>query len=243
MILRRISKALITIFLFTIFFSCAHINQGSGFYVQVQKYDSLSKICKRYDVSKTEMKYLNPSSQFGVGEWVFVPHPKGLLDILYYKKRDQRIFESEVAYFSEGNVKKFMWPVPSSKRISSHYGYRVGRKHQGVDIPAERGTSIVSIADGKVIYSGRGISGYGNLTIIDHGKGYHSVYAHADRNYTEKGDKVYKAQVIAKIGSTGRSTGPHLHFEIRYRNYPRNPMAYFPKHPMYKNYNQRFARK
>ena len=224
--------------------SCSHLEHGSGNYIQIGSNESLGSISKKHRVSVSEIKRVNSNSRFRSGDWIYIPKKKGLLDILYYSKRNEiEIISGEVAYFSKGNKNKFMWPVPSSRVISSFYGHRGGRPHQGIDIPGKYGSSIVSIANGKVIYSGRGISGYGNMTIIDHGNGYHSVYAHAQKNYTSKGDRVYKGQVIAKVGSTGRSTGPHLHFEIRYKNIPRNPIVYYPKHPIYKRYYRKFARR
>src|SRR5690606_9771758 len=131
-------------------------------------------------------------------------------------------FDSNVteAHLNSG---EFAWPVPSSKRISSGYGKRWGRHHEGIDIPGRVGTSIVAAADGKVIYSGSGLGGYGNITVILHDNGYHTVYAHAKRNLTVAGQRVYKGQVIAQLGKSGRSTGPHLHFEIRKNSRPLNP--------------------
>lgn len=122
-----------------------------------------------------------------------------------------------------------LWPV--SGRISSNFGYRIdpitGKKtfHEGMDIVASTGTNIKASASGTVIYSGKK-NGYGNVTIIEHGNGMKSLYAHASKLLTKEGQKIEKGEVIAKVGSTGRSTGPHLHFEVLHGNTPVNPNKY-----------------
>lgn len=123
------------------------------------------------------------------------------------------------------------WPVPGYNRISSHFGYRIhpvlGTKklHTGTDIPAPTGTPAVAVASGTVIYSG--VQGsYGNTVMIRHDNGLVSLYAHNSSLVVKVGDKVKKGQVVTKIGTTGRSTGPHLHFEIRVNGTPQNPLNY-----------------
>ena len=107
--------------------------------------------------------------------------------------------------------------LPVSGRITSARGLRIDpidgvlRQHNGVDIAVPTGTPVRPVAPGTVVYSGRR-SGYGNMVVVDHG-GVSTVYAHHDRNTVTEGDQVTEATVIAHSGSTGRSTGPHLHFE------------------------------
>ncbi len=123
------------------------------------------------------------------------------------------------------------WPVPGKTRVSSPYGYRIHpilntrKLHTGIDIPAPTGTPAVAIDNGTVIFSGVQ-SGYGNTLMIKHDDGKVTLYAHNDKLLASVGDRVQKGQVVTKIGSTGRSTGPHLHFEVRINGKTTDPMKY-----------------
>ncbi|MCX7556497.1 peptidoglycan DD-metalloendopeptidase family protein [Xanthomonadaceae bacterium JHOS43] len=97
--------------------------------------------------------------------------------------------------------------------------------HQGVDFSGARGSDVLSVADGVVQFAGR-MSGYGNIVEIDHGNGYVTRYAHNDKNVVTTGDRVKMGQVIAKMGSTGRSTGTHVHFEVWLNGRVVNPNQY-----------------
>ncbi len=122
--------------------------------------------------------------------------------------------------------------IPVKGRISSNFGNRfhpIDKKvkfHGGLDIAARRGTPIAAAADGIVTFSGRR-GGYGNMVIIEHSDGKISRYAHADRLVVKKGQEVYKGQKIATVGSTGKATGPHVHFEVRENNFPIDPKRVF----------------
>jgi len=117
----------------------------------------------------------------------------------------------------------FIWPV--NGRLSSPFGPRWGRMHNGQDIAAPTGTPIKAVKAGTVIKAGDG-GGYGNLTIIDHGGGIVTAYAHQSRFGVGEGAQVQQGDVIGYVGSTGHSTGPHLHFEVRINGGARNPRAY-----------------
>ena len=152
------------------------------------------------------------------GQWVFVPSQVGFKSRL----KDARIDTSNYDFIDSGD---FIWPVPGSKRVSSHFGKRGSGHHDGVDIAAPRGTHIVASSSGVVSFVGR-MRGYGKTVIVKHPNGHHTVYAHTHRYFVSKGQKVSQGEVIAKVGSTGRSSGPHLHFEIRKNNKVRNPARY-----------------
>lgn len=112
------------------------------------------------------------------------------------------------------------WPVPGYSRISSPYGYRIHpvfktkKLHTGIDIPAPTGTSITAASGGTVIYSGS-LGGYGKTIMLDHGGGIVTLYGHNSSLVVKEGQEVKKGDTIAKAGSTGVSTGPHCHFEVR----------------------------
>ncbi|NLP26395.1 MAG: peptidoglycan DD-metalloendopeptidase family protein [Clostridiales bacterium] len=118
---------------------------------------------------------------------------------------------------------EFSWPV-NGGYIS--YGFIGNRNHKGIDIAAPSGTAIYAAADGKVIFSGWDSGGYGNCIRIDHGNGYITVYAHNSSMSVSVGQTVTRGEYIGGIGSTGDSTGNHLHFEVRYNGIPQNPVNY-----------------
>jgi lipoprotein NlpD len=107
----------------------------------------------------------------------------------------------------------FEWPLRAP--VSSGYGWRNGRTHQGLDIPASRGTPVRAAEAGRVIYSGNGMRDYGNVVIVKHVGYYATVYAHNRRNRVREGSFVEKGDVIAEVGDSGNASRPHLHFEIR----------------------------
>ena len=122
----------------------------------------------------------------------------------------------------------YNWPAQGT--VTSGYGWRWGRLHKGIDIAAPIGTPILAAASGEVIFSGWHSGGYGNLIKIKHPDSSVTFYAHNNRNMVTKGQKISQGQQIAEMGSTGFSTGPHLHFEIRANgNSAVNPMAFLGK--------------
>lgn len=125
----------------------------------------------------------------------------------------------------------YAWPAPGHERITSSYGWRmhpilgVRKLHTGVDIGAPSGADVVAAQSGTVIYSGW-MNGYGNTIILDHGAGMSTLYAHQSKLLVSVGAEVSKGDTIGKVGSTGRSTGPHLHFEVRKDGDPIDPTSY-----------------
>jgi murein DD-endopeptidase MepM/ murein hydrolase activator NlpD len=128
---------------------------------------------------------------------------------------------------------KLLWPVPSRKAIGDGFGYRIDpikhvrKLHKGIDIPAPKGTTIVAAESGVILIASE-VSGYGNTVVIDHGGGIWTWYGHIRKGgiMVKEGEKVTRGQKIAEVGSTGDSTGNHLHFEVRKNQEAVNPLPY-----------------
>jgi murein DD-endopeptidase MepM/ murein hydrolase activator NlpD len=121
---------------------------------------------------------------------------------------------------------QYAWPTAG--KITSRFGPRRGGFHPGIDIAAPVGTPVHAVDNGTVTFAGWK-AGYGNLVMIDHGGGkVVTVYGHLSQIFAKVGDVVKRGQLIGKVGSTGHSTGPHLHFEIRVEGSARNPVTYYP---------------
>ena len=122
-----------------------------------------------------------------------------------------------------------IWPVRGW--LTSGFGWRrnpvlrTRQLHTGLDIAAPRGTPVMAPADGHVVFAGYH-SAYGNMVVMDHGYGITTKYAHTSHILVEVGDRILRGDMIAKVGNTGRSTGPHLHYEVHKDGRPRNPMRY-----------------
>lgn len=152
------------------------------------------------------------------------------------KAEQEEIKKQQAAMSSSANQTKytggrFTWPVPSSSRITSYFGYRTHpvyktkKFHSGIDIGCGYGASILAAADGVVTVSQYN-SSYGRYIIVNHGSGLSSLYAHNSSLLVSVGDRVTRGQQIAKAGSTGVSTGNHLHFEVRVNGTATNPLSY-----------------
>ena len=132
-----------------------------------------------------------------------------------------------IAYASRGSgsVPSLMWPIRG--RINSYYGMRWGSFHTGIDIAGDTGDPYVAAAAGKVVAAGWD-GGYGKMILIDHGNGVMTRYAHSSTLLVSVGQQVTKGQTIGLVGSTGNTTGPHLHFEIISNGSTLNPLSYLP---------------
>ena len=152
------------------------------------------------------------------------------------KKLEAEIAAIERAILARGNSKRILqgglvWPCPDSKRITSTYGKRNrptkggSTFHQGIDIGAPTGTTVIAAAAGEVVISKYSYSG-GNYIMIDHGSGIFTIYMHLSKRSCEVGQEVSQGQKIGEVGSTGISTGPHLHFGIRKNGSYVNPITF-----------------
>jgi murein DD-endopeptidase MepM/ murein hydrolase activator NlpD len=177
-----------------------------GTYVNLKKGDTVSGICKKYEVELTDLVNANPGVDIAglhIGDKLFIPGSAALAQLF-----------------------RFGWPVHG--RISGRYGmrlhpvYRRRMMHTGLDIAAPYGTSIRAALQGRVIFVGwKG--GYGNTVIIEHPNGYETLYGHCSKLLVSRGQTVKKGERIAKVGSTGVSTGPHVHFEVKKAGKRTNP--------------------
>ncbi|MFC4335577.1 M23 family metallopeptidase [Salininema proteolyticum] len=136
-------------------------------------------------------------------------------------EEEKRKAEEEKKKAAEPN-----WQLPSSASISSGYGMRWGAMHNGLDFAADMGSDVNAIGGGTVTFAGVN-GGFGNLVIIDHGNGIESYYGHNSAINVSVGDKVSRGDVIAQVGSTGDSTGPHIHLEVHVNGEPTEPTAWF----------------
>ncbi len=204
---------------FFFFSSCAHREFRSGRYVRIAKNDTLAKLAQTYHVKEKDLRRYNEQKVYKEGDWIFIPGPQAILDLA--QEKWPQLFQSQ------GGMDDLHWPVPGYFRLSSLYGSRDGKFHHGIDIPAPTGSTIEAVEDGYVIHTDNSIKGFGNLTIIQHGRNRFSIYAHSSKNFTQVGQRVKKGEAVALVGNTGHSSGPHLHFEWRVNNKSQDPMNFF----------------
>lgn len=184
----------------------------TGIRHEVQKGDTISEIAQTYNVKREDITLFNGinETQLVVGEKIIVPNGVERKVVAKSSSRSQR---SSSPAPTQTNLGKGYFVRPTSGPVTSGFGPRWGSYHYGIDYGAPTGTPIVAAASGTVLKTTCG-SGYGNCLVLQHGNGMQTLYAHASILYVEAGTKVKQGQKIAAVGSTGRSTGPHLHFEI-----------------------------
>lgn len=170
------------------------------------------------------------------GKLVFVPNGKGVFTD--WLPDFTRLTPAEAAIFGPGycgtltegpvGIGTFMWPT--TETYISGFDYSPATNHFGIDIHGNIGNPIYAVDNGVVVYSGWNNNGYGNLIVIDHGNGWQSVYAHLDSLASGCGAFVFQADTIGGLGTTGNSTGPHLHFELRNKTYGKvNPWDFLQR--------------
>lgn len=194
-----------------------------GVYHVMEKGMTLWRVARAYGVDLETLQWVNAIedvTDIRIGKKIFIPGAQKVLQVEPYRP-------GEVVTPEAAEAVVIIWPLVADP--SSRYGPRGRRKHEGIDLPARKGTPISAAADGRVVYSGRGMKGYGKVIVVKHNDDISTVYAHNSANMVRMGDRVRQGQVIARVGSTGRATGPHLHFEIRRRGIAEDPLGYLPE--------------
>jgi len=237
---------------------CGNIYTAHGAYYRVRPGDTLETISKRYRVSTQDLAEVNnilQSSDLKLGRSLYIPGvtpstfagilkregvatrkeptSKSKKEVSKKEKKESKVASAgpeEAEVEAQEPIKtdhsRFSWPIQGE--ISSLFGMRHGRRHDGLDIRSPPGTPVAAAADGEVVFAKR-MRGYGNLVLLKHRDDYFTVYAHNSVNLAKVGAKVKKGQIIAKVGRTGRATGPHLHFEVRDGAKARNPLFFLPR--------------
>ena len=192
-----------------------------GVWYTVVAGDTVQAISDRHRVKVDDIVELNgltDPSRLVVGQALFLFGVDHLVRRLGAKTKPRKI----------KGVPALAWPIEGGV-LTSGYGPRGRRLHKGIDIAKREGTPIYAAADGTVVYSNNKQRGYGNLVIIRHAEGVMTVYAHNRRNLVDEGQFVRQGAQIAELGNTGRSTGPHLHFELRVKGKAVDPLKYLPE--------------
>jgi lipoprotein NlpD len=202
--------------------------RDAGIYHVVRPGENLYRIGKAYGVSHRELARVNDlrnPDRVEIGQRLFVPGGKRVLPVNLITPRNAIVDAPESRDFPRGQG-IFMWPLASGT-LTSTFGPRGASFHDGIDIGAPVGTPVHASRDGTVIYSDT-LRGYGNVVIVEHGGGYATVYAHNQENLVRAGERIRQGQPVARLGHSGRTSGPNLHFEVRKDNVARNPIYFLP---------------
>jgi murein DD-endopeptidase MepM/ murein hydrolase activator NlpD len=202
--------------------------RGPGIVHVVGRGENLFRIGKAYGIDYRELareNHISDSARIEVGQRIFVPGatrrlPVEIIAPLATSERAPRAGELPAGSGA------LSWPMRSGT-LTSGFGPRGGTFHDGVDIAAPEGTPVYAARGGRVIYSDQ-IPGYGNIVIVEHADGLSTVYAHNQKNEVAQGDVVRQGDEVSRVGQTGRTTGPNLHFEVRVQNIARNPLFFLP---------------
>lgn len=211
---------------------------------------TLYRISQTYKVpigKLLEANGLSSPSAIKVGSKVFIPGAKAVLRVEPYVslsprekndlERSLRTEEKPVsAESSPGTGRQsppsrekeldFIWPIQG--KINSPFGPRGKNFHKGIDIASPSYQEVKAAMDGEVILARNSLSGYGNVVVLRHDAGFSSIYGHLNVIIAKEGEAVRQGQAIGGVGSTGKSTGPHLHFELRREGHPLDPLPLLP---------------
>jgi murein DD-endopeptidase MepM/ murein hydrolase activator NlpD len=195
----------------------------NGVYHSVEKNDTVESIAKKYKVAPADilsfplngLNAKNPSIQ--VGQKLIVPGGTKPAVV-----RQVQVYTGAIPAKASHGTGRFVWPTSGS--ISQAFK----PLHQAIDIGSYTGAPVKASDSGYVVASGWSNVGYGNYVVIDHGNGFQTLYGHLSRILVNAGESVAQGTVIGLVGSTGNSTGPHLHFELHQSGVPRNPFGFLP---------------
>lgn len=192
-----------------------------GITYKIKDGETLWDLASLYEIDFDDLLYINnltSPDKLKLGQQIILP---GVEAIKLQNPSEPKKVAAKTA--SSASLSRGIWPASGS--VTSKFGQRWGKEHNGIDIGASTGTNVKAFMAGKVTYSGWE-SGYGNLVIINHGNGLQTYYAHNSKLLVKIGQSVDSGSIIAKSGNTGNSTGPHIHFEVRKNGTPVNPYSY-----------------
>ncbi len=201
-----------------------------GTWYVVARGETLDEIAHRAGVPGEDLLEINGlarAEDVRPGKLIFLLAPPGAPPPVGAAPEGEPEVEARVGLVTPGIGARLRWPLLNvAPLVGSPFGSRGARAHEGIDLPAPTGTPIVAAADGEVVYAGNGIRGYGNLVVLQHEGNLLTVYAHNSEVFVTQGQGVRAGDRIAAVGQTGHATGPHLHFEVRQGQIPRDPMPY-----------------
>ena len=198
----------------------------------VKKGNTLFDIAQCFNVSISDIMKINQLKSNDIiyeGDKLFIPFSTNSINTLCEKPAKIIAKKSNNKTIIVGNNKNstYVWPVKG--KVISNFGLLAkGLRNDGINISAQIGEPVLAIESGKIIYAGNEIQAFGNLILVKHFNNKTSAYAHLDKINVVKGEKVNKGQVIALVGNSGKVSIPQLHFEIRDKNGPLNPLKYLP---------------
>jgi murein DD-endopeptidase MepM/ murein hydrolase activator NlpD len=198
-----------------------------GVYHTIAEGDTLTSLAEKYQVSVMDIVDCPfnrmSNAQVSASPSILTPNDKLIIPggTKPYQRREVTTYEGPVPEEVSGSG-AFYWPAAGY--ISQGYWYG----HRAIDIADAVGAAVMATDDGYVSFAGWTDIGYGYLVVVDHANGYQTYYAHLSNIFVFEGQVVNAGEVVGAMGSTGNSTGPHLHFEIRYDGYPTNPLIYLP---------------
>ncbi len=208
--------------------SCSTYTESrKGTWHTLQAGETLELLSRRYSVPISDIKQSNDiydPEDLAPGNRLFIPTPALIRpDPLPANNKPKPKAKSTPT--NRQGTAKFEWP--SQGTISSGFGIRHGKMHEGIDITKDKGRDIRAAGSGIVEFAGYR-KGYGRTVIINHGGNYKTLYAHNQKLYVKKGMRVKTGVLISQMGSSGKSSGIHLHFEVRYKGKPQNPLRFLP---------------